>query len=506
MSSSESKASYPATPLKNSDTSSVPTDLTVSSGENPKNPHDIKKFIDENKLLKIELRKKDSLIELLRTEYEERLRKAECMALEANNAKNIAEDSAKLRMELQNTEMSKIQKAISSQLQEVTNRQQNLELVNQKLREKADVAKAKLESFNFDPERYKELLEQEPKDMSIFEYAELIIYKNVHPEKSKTSRLETYNLELNDKLSGIARDIDRLQNTIQSQRQQNDALHFQIKIKEEEIYKIKETVRSMDQLNQTMENKIQEFEKSSKMLETNLIKKSNECDLYRKRCEDLTNEFKLYAKDNLSLNETLAGLRHEFSNIRLKFDGLEVRSEKGLSTLSTFTKQMQEKQLELLEELSTSIFQNNLDAKYREQYLSTIRELVTEQIRSQEYMTRLSAERNQMKSQVDQITAELNTNKVQLSENQLVLYKERERLTQLTKELETLKFDHIKKCSELDIVKEKLSYELSRQGDTKLDVKNSKEYQTLLKDLKLLLSHRDEIQDMRELIVKLQQD
>ncbi len=37
--------------------------------------------------------------------------------------------------------------------------------------------------------------------------------------------------------------------------------------------------------------------------------------------------------------------------------------------------------------------------------------------------------------------------KMQLSENQLVLYKERERLTQLTKELETLKFDHIQKCS-----------------------------------------------------------
>ena len=37
---------------------------------------------------------------------------------------------------------------------------------------------------------------------------------------------------------------------------------------------------------------------------------------FRKRCEDLTAEFKLYAKDNLSLNETLAGLRHEFSNIR----------------------------------------------------------------------------------------------------------------------------------------------------------------------------------------------
>ena len=35
------------------------------------------------------------------------------------------------RMELQNGEMGKIQEAISSQLQEVTKRQQNLELVNQ---------------------------------------------------------------------------------------------------------------------------------------------------------------------------------------------------------------------------------------------------------------------------------------------------------------------------------------------------------------------------------------
>ena len=36
MSSSESKTSYPASPVKqSSDTSSVPTDLTVSSGGNP---------------------------------------------------------------------------------------------------------------------------------------------------------------------------------------------------------------------------------------------------------------------------------------------------------------------------------------------------------------------------------------------------------------------------------------------------------------------------------------
>jgi len=38
------------------------------------------------------------------------------------------------------------------------------------------------------------------------------------------------------------------------------------------------------------------------------------------------------------------------------------------------------------------------------------------------------------------------------------------------------------------------------------DVKESREYQMLLKDLQLLLSHRDEITDMKQLVVKLQQN
>jgi hypothetical protein len=38
------------------------------------------------------------------------------------------------------------------------------------------------------------------------------------------------------------------------------------------------------------------------------------------------------------------------------------------------------------------------------------------------------------------------------------------------------------------------------------DVKQSKEYQMLLRDLQLLLSHRDEIADMKQLVIKLQQN
>ena len=38
------------------------------------------------------------------------------------------------------------------------------------------------------------------------------------------------------------------------------------------------------------------------------------------------------------------------------------------------------------------------------------------------------------------------------------------------------------------------------------DVKQSKEYQMLLRDLQLLLSHRDEITDMKQLVIKLQEN
>ena len=37
----------------------------------------------------------------------------------------------------------------------------------------------------------------------------------------------------------------------------------------------------LNQLNQTLEDEIQEFEKTTKHLETEIIKKGNECDMYR---------------------------------------------------------------------------------------------------------------------------------------------------------------------------------------------------------------------------------
>ena len=53
-----------------------------------------------------------------------------------------------------------------------------------------------------------------------------------------------------------------------------------------------------------------------------------------------------------------------------------------------------QKQLEMLDKFSHHVRVNKIDEKYREQYLDTIRQLVTEQVRTQTYITRLASERD----------------------------------------------------------------------------------------------------------------
>ena len=105
-----------------------------------------------------------------------------------------------IRLAMQSKEMSKIQSAINTQLTEVITRQKHLEIVNQKLREKADIAKVRLETFSYNEDRYSELCNLPLSDLSLHEFAELIIYKNVLTEKKKVSEVEVKNSRLETKI------------------------------------------------------------------------------------------------------------------------------------------------------------------------------------------------------------------------------------------------------------------------------------------------------------------
>jgi cell fate (sporulation/competence/biofilm development) regulator YlbF (YheA/YmcA/DUF963 family) len=97
--------------------------------------------------------------------------------------------------------------------------------------------------------------------------------------------------------------------------------------------------------------------------------------------------------------------------------------------------------------------------------------------------------------EVERLEQQLVRNREQLQE----LPRSREQLQELPRSREQLE--------ELSRSREKLQ-ELPRNREQlqARDVKNSREYQMLLKDLQLLLSHRDEISDMKQLVLKLQQN
>jgi len=500
MSSSESKTSFPPTPLSklSSDVSSVPTDLTVSSSGQQK-AKQTSDTDDEIKLLKLELEKKNTLLELTKRECAEEVRKAKKAVAAAEKSRKIDEESTKLRTDLQNQEMNKIQAAITEQLREVTVRQTQLENLNQKLRESADVAKRRLQAFQFDPSRLQELLTMKIEDMSLYESAELFIYQHVQPELDKNAALKKHNTDLETKLNEIIHDVSSLEQTIRNEKRQKETLEHDLKTKNMEISQIKETVRSIDMLNQSLQAKLGEDAHRRGELEAAQDRKDRELAVYKKKIEDLSQDYKLYVSENANLTQTLSSLRQEFNQISLKFNEMEHRSEQGISTLSTFTKKMQEKQMRLLEDLSTSIFQHNLDQNYRDQYLVTIKELVNEQIRTQQYISRVSFERDTLQQNVEKLSTQLNKSQILCAEERLLRSKEEERATALAKECDIVAKQLDAKSSELESLRVSLR-------DPDYDVKNTKEYKMLLKDLKLLLSHRGEIEDLRQLVLKLNQD
>jgi len=189
MSSSESAP----TPHKSDTSSSVPTDLTVSStssaGQGGLSAEN-RRLAQQVVLLEIEAGKAAARQQVDRRGQEARVLQAEQERAEAVAARTLAENSVELRLAVQGKEMARIQAAINSQLSDVIDRQQKLELTNTKLRQRAGEAKENLQGFVYSEESYRALLPIRPEDLSLQEAAELLIYRNLIPEKKINAELQ----------------------------------------------------------------------------------------------------------------------------------------------------------------------------------------------------------------------------------------------------------------------------------------------------------------------------
>ena len=151
--------------------------------------------------------------------------------------------------------------------------------------------------------------------------------------------------------------------------------------------------------------------------------------------------------------------------------------------------------MDLLEQFRQQVGATKIDQKYKEEYLVTIKQLVTEQVRSQHYITHLLAEKDQLTRDITQLTVKLKQLQMDLMEEEVCR----------TKEVEKVRFLE-DKISKIEQRQDQRRGDVEGFNSRKPDVKDSEDYQSVLNDLQLLIQHREEIGNMKKIIKELQID
>jgi len=500
MSSSESAP----TPHKSDTSSSVPTDLTVSSssssaaGAQNGLQAENRRLAQQVALLEIEGRKASARAEAESREMERRVLQAEQERVEAVAARTLAENSVELRLAVQAKEMGRIQTAINAQLSDVIDRQQNLEKTNMKLREGTHEVKTRLEEFSYSEDRYRALLAIRWEDMGLHESAEMLIYRSLIPEKKKNAELQLKVSELESQILKQSEVLERAQ--VQIVRREEELTE-----KEKNIADIRTSVQELDILNNALQRRLEVFEQEKVRDQGDASRKEAELLSYKQRQERLQNDLMNTSMENRSLSGELALVRREVESLRGICQGAGDRSEEGISSLAQLTRNMQSRQAGLLEQLSTSVLQGNLDRKYREQYLESLKELVTEQVRSQKYISRLTSEKESLGQEANRLEGQVTSLQMDLVELEVRRAREAEKTICLETELRRLQAEQQRTSRE---EKEKTAT-LVEKKDEQFERKTEamvpeREYRAVLQDLELLLSHREEIEKIQTFVAELQ--
>jgi len=500
MSSSESAP----TPHKSDTSSSVPTDLTVSSsssaGQNGLQSEN-RRLAQQVALLEIEASKVAARVELDKRDMERQVLEAQQERAEAVAARTLAENSVELRLAVQAKEMGRIQAAINAQLSDVIDRQQNLERTNLKLREGTDEVKQRLQEFTYSEDRYRSLLPVRWDDMGLHEATEMLIYRSLIPEKKGNAELQLKVSELESKILKQSEEMERAQSQILRREQE-------LTEKERNIADIRSNVQELDILNSALQRRLEVFEQEKVREEGNASKKEAELLSYKLRQEQLQNDLMNTSMENRSLSEELALVRREVESLRAICQGAGDRSEQGISSLAQLTRNMQSRQTGLLEQLSSSVLQGNLDRKYREQYLESLKELVTEQVRSQKYISRLTSEKESQRQEATRLEGQVASLQMDLVELEVRRAREAEKAICLETEVRRLQEEERRVSEDKKDKKEKSEAQIEKKEE-QIERKTEgmvpeREYRAVVQDLELLLSHREEIEKIQNFVAELQ--
>ena len=205
------------------------------------------------------------------------------------------------------------------------------EAVNLKLRQSSESVKTDLLQIKFDARRYEKLRDLNVSEMSLSEFVELIVYKNLE-SVSKTINVGEENREkLNERILRLTEMKSKSEVTIENLKKENEKMRLEIENKTVDVSKLQKNLHEMSKYNSVLQGKLENIEKPSLLHETyQHLPERGESAFVR-----LSKPTQVNNKDEI-LN-TLAEISSNQTNIQTSCQQMKQGQDVGFSKLVTIT-------------------------------------------------------------------------------------------------------------------------------------------------------------------------
>lgn len=225
---------------------SVPTDLTLS----PERETD--RFADDRKdrrtkitrqlierkqlahdmqILRIELSQKNLTLENVKAESLQRVEELEERLNDALHQKQILTARLESQLTIQEQDSKRRQHLVKEELNDVRQKQQQLEATNEKLQEKAGNVRRSLRDLGLSEDRYYELRGQNEDDLSLRDFVAIKFYETVRPVQTECDQLRLRNTTLEAEVRSMSKQITELQGKLEEERDS----HGDIRVKYQKL-------------------------------------------------------------------------------------------------------------------------------------------------------------------------------------------------------------------------------------------------------------------------------
>ncbi|XP_052815474.1 progesterone-induced-blocking factor 1-like [Mya arenaria] len=221
---------------------SVPTDLTLSPDrtdrhERNRNSKITKQLIERKQLshdlqlVRIELSQKNLQVENMKAEYLQRVDDLDEKLNDERHQKQILQARLESQLTIQQEEARRRQELIKQELDEVRQKQRQLEATNERLQERAGNVRRTLRDLDLTEDKFYELRTTTEDDLSLRDYVAMRLFEKTKPLETEVEQLRMKVKSLEDTDRSQSKQMLKLQEELEEERQS----HGEIRVKYQKL-------------------------------------------------------------------------------------------------------------------------------------------------------------------------------------------------------------------------------------------------------------------------------